>query len=938
MSFSILSIFTEKIDTILKSRYYQRDFSFSIIKEEAVKEDNGMKYDFIDGDGTFILEQPEKVSGLYLPLVNQAGVMGSITPTGHGDSKLAQEQFLLEPASAENLHSQAPSRNFWCCVEGKQPWSIFGQSAIQEAKRYTEKADKSKITVGPFWQKTERFSEENGISAEVVSFCPAENKKAEIMIIKIRNQGIEAFLFQPVAAVELYGRSADNLRDHRHVTSLLNQVEVTEDGIVLKPCMSFDERGHHRNTMTYSVLAQGENGEKHCGAIPFTREFIGEGGSLLWPRILAEQEKETEQLWRKAGYCGGGYECIGALRFRKIQLNPGEVCRFTLVLSYGGEGTEYLNIDYAEAAFRKMKTFWQEERIMGCVTGNAGFDQMMQWIALQPELRRIFGCSFLPHHDYGRGGRGWRDLWQDCLALLLKDPDKVRSQMVLFFAGVRPDGSNATIIGKKQGEFKADRNSIPRIWMDHAYWPYRTMQLYLDVTGDIEILFEETAYFNDGMTRNKTKQPEAIILRQNRESELSDDRRVRGSILEHMLLQQLTQFYDVGEHNHMRLRGADWNDALDMARERGESVAFTAAYSGSMKEMAVLLRFLKEKKHIDSIEIAQEIIPLLMAEKELYYNIQEKQELLKKYCMKTAEGFCGKKVKIQTGLLVKILERMGEWIQNHIRLKEMVTDERGNYWFNGYYDEHGRQVEGKKDETIRMMLTSQVFSILSGTAADEQIEKIVRAADQYLYDEKAGGYRLNTDFGELKLDLGRMFGFVYGHKENGAVFCHMAVMYAYALYQRHFTKEGYKVLFALYRQAADFKTSCIYPGIPEYFNAAGRGMYPYLTGAGSWFVLTMITQVYGVRGSWGNLYLAPQLLAEQFNEVGDAKLDFHFAGRRLWLIYKNKKHLDVGDYEISEIYLNEQSVSFQQNCPQISREMLLRLDTKNVHTLTVVLN
>ncbi len=50
----------------------------------------------------------------------------------------------------------------------------------------------------------------------------------------------------------------------------------------------------------------------------------------------------------------------------------------------------------------------------------------MRWVSFQPTLRRIYGCSFLPYHDYGKGGRGWRDMWQDCLALLLMNPDGVR--------------------------------------------------------------------------------------------------------------------------------------------------------------------------------------------------------------------------------------------------------------------------------------------------------------------------------------------------------------------------------------------------------------------------------------------------------------------------------------------------------------------------------
>ena len=88
-----------------------------------------------------------------------------------------------------------------------------------------------------------------------------------------------------------------------------------------------------------------------------------------------------------------------------------------------------------------------------------------------------------------------------------------------------------------------------------------------------------------------------------------------------------------------------------------------------------------------------------------------------------------------------------------------------------------------------MMLTGQVFTVMSGTATHGQTAQIVKAADRYLYKKEAGGYRLNTDFGELKTDLGRMFGFAYGHKENGAVFSHMTAMYANALYRRGFNKE-----------------------------------------------------------------------------------------------------------------------------------------------------
>ena len=64
-----------------------------------------------------------------------------------------------------------------------------------------------------------------------------------------------------------------------------------------------------------------------------------------------------------------------------------------------------------------------------------------------------------------------------------------------------------------------------------------------------------------------------------------------GTVLEHLLLQNLCAFYEAGEHGMMRLRGADWNDALDMAAEKGESVAFTCAYIGMDPEFSYILEY-----------------------------------------------------------------------------------------------------------------------------------------------------------------------------------------------------------------------------------------------------------------------------------------------------------------------------------------------------------
>ncbi len=98
-----------------------------------------------------------------------------------------------------------------------------------------------------------------------------------------------------------------------------------------------------------------------------------------------------------------------------------------------------------------------------------------------------------------------RDLWQDVNAALLMGNKDLADTLSGYFAGVRMDGSNATIIGSKTGEFKADRNNIPRVWMDHGLWPLSTVNFYINQTGDLEFLLREQKYFKDELSHRQRK-------------------------------------------------------------------------------------------------------------------------------------------------------------------------------------------------------------------------------------------------------------------------------------------------------------------------------------------------------------------------------------------------------------------------------------------------
>ncbi|OOM80794.1 cellobiose phosphorylase [Clostridium sp. BL-8] len=894
---------------------------------------------FVNNKGTFKLKNPENNSYLYFPLANEAGVMSSITPTLNGDCKMGQNTFLLAPVSSEELHNNKSSRNFWIYVEGIGAWSATGISAAQQAEAFSEDKEETELEAGIMWHKMTRKSKKYGIKSEIISFVPSNDEKIELMKVTITNTSDNSKKVTPTVAIPLYCRSADNIRDHRHVTSLLNRIETTEDGIIVNPTLTFDERGHKKNTVVYGVVAATGDREKPVSFCPIVEEYIGEGGSFEVPKsVLLNEEFKV-----KADTKLEGYEAIGAIRFDEVKIEPNESKTYIVAIGFGDSKSDFNNIaerNLKEIAFDKLleetKAYWNKKINISYETEDKQFDNWMYWVNFQPMLRRIYGCSFLPHHDYGKGGRGWRDLWQDCLALLAMDPSGVRGMLLDNFGGVRFDGTNATIIGIKQGEFIADRNNITRVWMDHGAWPFLTTKLYIEQTGDIDFLLEKQSYFKDLQVGRGTEKDNLWDLSQGNRVRTENLEEHKGTILEHLLVQHLTAFYDVGEHNNLKLHGADWNDGLDMAEKHGESVAFSALYGGNLTDIAELLKYLRDIKKVKSIELAEELQLLLTGNNEVYDNVEEKQSILKNYCDKCKHNISGKVANIDCDELISNIEEKAKWLKEHIQRNEWISNNDGYSWYNGYYDNNARRVEGDGESGTRMMLTGQVFTIMSNTATEEQVESIIKSADKYLYDKSVGGYRLNTNFNEVKTDLGRMFGFAYGHKENGAVFSHMDIMYANALYQRGFVLEGFKVIDTLYSHCNNFDVSRIYPGVPEYINEKGIGMYHYLTGSASWLILTVLTEMFGIKGEMGDLLFKPKILARQFNDESKASIKMNFAERRLKVEYINSYNKEYGEYKVSEVYIDGQEYKFYGQ-PVIKRKVITSMGEDIEHIIRVIL-
>jgi len=906
------------------------------------------KWDFVDDWGSFEWTNPHTLNQLYFPICNEAGLMGSVTPTLNGDSKTGQHTFLLLPVSVEDLHNNRSARNFWIYSEKLGPYSLTGNSAKQNSDRYTSR-DRVEVTLHGemLAHHLIRNDEEAGIKSEIINFCPVDDFQAELMWVQITNISAEPIQVTPTSAIPIFGRSAENIRDHKHATSLIHRQERVTNGVIVTPVIYHDERGHKANDTSYYVLGVEGNGKNPAGQFPTVMEFIGEGGSFDWPRAVVENLPPFQEPPNRRD----GMEAMGAVRFKEVELLAGESMDYIVVLGVTQDKSEiskvlekYGSTQKVQIALEDNRRYWKAriDRIT-FEESRPDFSNWMRWVALQPILRKIYGCSFLPHHDYGKGGRGWRDLWQDCLAFLLQQPEEVREVLLSNFGGVRSDGTNATIIGKGIGNFVADRNNISRVWMDHGVWPYFTLKLYIDQTGDFDILLEKVPYWLDHQMHRGKKRNQAWTPEMGNQVKTKTGKIYEGTVLEHILVQHLTCFFNVGDHNNIKLEEGDWNDQLDMAPDRGETVPFTAFYGSNLISLSEALLELKKRLGTGKVQLAEEVLALtsLIGKKIDHNSVKPKRNQLKKYLESVEKGFSGKKGEVSIEDLAGDLNEKGEWLLNQVRTKEWIDSKSGSSFFNGYYNNDGNRVDGDQDDGLRMNLTAQTFPTFSGAATNDQVKKSYESAFKNLKDPNTGGYRLTTPLGPNTFNFGRGFALIYGEKENGAMFSHMAVMYTNALYKRGFVKEGYEVFSSIYNLCNDTEKAKIYPGIPEYITHEGRGMYHYLTGSASWMLMTVLTQIFGVRGELGDLILNPKLVSDQFRDGGKAKVSTLFGGKRLEITYTNPNGLDYGEYEITRVMINgEETKGFSREggSLKISRKDFGKYFSKDVNTIEVFLD
>ncbi|MGC9451728.1 MAG: GH36-type glycosyl hydrolase domain-containing protein [Oceanipulchritudo sp.] len=868
-----------------------------------------------------------------------------VTPDLKGDICTDFHHYLTNPQVTEELHRNSSGRNFWLHAEGFDPWSVCGASVFQKGELWSqERAESSEMEASPGWFRLRRRDPRRGIEAETTLIVPEGSDPVELMRVTVRNTGEEPLRLTPFAALPLYGRSADHFRDHRQVTTMCGLIRREKHGVHLRPKIHHDETGHSENHTLYSILGFSADGSAPTDVWPLMHDFIGEGGSLENPRAVWENAKAPD--YEPADL--HGQEAIGAMRFAAVELQPGAEAGWVVVCGItdgSGEtaswGRKFGSAAAFEEHFSRTHDYWQ--RIVSSVdfkTGDLDFDNWMKWLTFQLKCRQIFGNSYLPDYGYGRGGRGWRDLWQDLLSIFLVDPESAREEIINNHLGIRVDGSNATIIGTRPGEFKADRNNIPRTWCDHGAWPFYVVDFYLNQTGDYEVLLKEATYWKDDFT-HRSKQRDSQWDPQQGHRQLTASGAVySGSLLEHALIQNLSAYFHVGEHNNLLLEGADWNDTIDMARERGESVTFHSYYANNFLLLADALEQL-QARGIESVQVFPEMLPLLdRLPGQIpvdYADPRAKQRRLQAFFESVRHSVGDEKASIAIPDLVADLRTKADAAIQHIRENEWIRTSDGKGFFNGHYDNDGRRVHGEHPLGIRIDLVAQVIPTMCNTAADSQLPQMYAAVRDYLHEPRRGGLRVTSDYHEVLMNYGRITGYAYGFKEHGSKWMQQNAMLMFGLYQRGLAAEAYEVYRDIRSLCMDSGTTRTFPCIPSFIDRTERGSYTYLTASATWLLLAVFTRMFGILGLHGDLCIQPRLYGEQFDEKASTALSFPFRNRRLQVRIENPHRLDYGQFQIEGAELDGAKFAPGGDKLVIPSHRIDALDPAETHTIRIIL-
>jgi len=314
---------------------------------------------------------------------------------------------------------------------------------------------------------------------------------------------------------------------------------------------------------------------------------------------------------------------------------------------------------------------------------------------------------------------------------------------------------------------------------DSNLWILFTVCGYLKFTNDLALLDEVVPYLDGG----------------------------QGTVMEHLERAVSCSDNDRGPNGLVRIRFADWNDALNPKDPQAESVFCTMAFGRGLKEMEALMRHL-------------------------------------------ARG-----------------EQADKYARMHADLKETVNrvawDEAGGFYVRAFAD--GKVIGGTQADVFSIFLNPQTWGILGDMVPPERLAAVLKTIDEKLDTDFGSAVNL-PGYEQWNERLGRITAQLPGTGENSGAYCHVT---GFKMAADVYIGRGDRALASLKKimPGSDLNPVERSGGTPfaltsSYYlspSPAGRAGRPWLTGTQCWFMHTVVEGLLGVRRTYGGFRMAPAL-------------------------------------------------------------------------------
>ena len=415
--------------------------------------------------------------------------------------------------------------------------------------------------------------EKNSLSASLTCFVPLK-ERAEVMLLKLRNESEEKKEIRTVGAVEwcLWNAWDDFTNFQRNYST--GEVEIEDNAIYHKT--EYRERRDHYAFFSVNEKVTGYDSDRAT--------FLGRFNGWDSPASITSGKMGSSHA--------SGWSPIAALENR-FTLLPGEEKSLVFVLGYIENKEEekwekkgvinktkahelqqrYGKAEDAERKLDELKAYWNTLLSSFSVsTGEEKFDRMVN-IWNQYQCMVTFNMSrSASYYESGIGrGMGFRDSCQDLLGFVHIIPERARQRIIDIASIQFEDGST---YHQYQPLDKKGNADIGGGFNDDPLWLVACTYAYVAETGDWSIL-DEMVPFNNDETKAK-------------------------SLLEHLRRSIGYTISHKGPHGLPLIGRADWNDCLNLncfSSTPGESFQTCSNFeSGKAESVFIAGLFVKYAK------------------------------------------------------------------------------------------------------------------------------------------------------------------------------------------------------------------------------------------------------------------------------------------------------------------------------------------------------